>query len=114
MQVTYHAANGEGDEALLSRTPLPVSPDAVARASELIGDRWSLPIVAALLERPLRYTEIQELLPGLAPNILSGRLRSLERDGLISAERYSARPPRFQYRLTADGVALRDVALMLS
>ncbi len=86
----------------------------MAGACELIGDRWSLPIVAALLERPLRYTEIQQLLPGLAPNILSGRLRSLERDGLISAERYSARPPRFQYRLTGDGMALREVALMLS
>jgi len=114
MQVTYHA-NAETDDALLlARMPPRVSPDGVARACELIGDRWSLPIVAALLERPLRYTEIQELLPGLAPNILSGRLRSLERDGLISAERYSARPPRFQYRLTSDGVALREVALMLS
>ncbi len=114
MQVTYHEDAQTDDALLLARMAPRVSPEAVARACELIGDRWSLPIIAALLERPLRYTEIQELLPGLAPNILSGRLRSLERDGLISAERYSARPPRFQYRLTADGVALREVALMLS
>lgn len=86
----------------------------MSAACELIGDRWSLPILAALLEQPLRYTEIQELLRGLAPNILSARVRTLERDGLISAERYSAHPPRFQYRLTATGRALRDALLALS
>ena len=86
----------------------------MSAACELIGDRWSLPILAALLEQPLRYTEIQELLPGLAPNILSARLRTLERDGLISAERYSARPPRFQYRLTGASRGLRDAVLLLS
>lgn len=91
-----------------------VSPTAVARATEVLGDRWSLPIVAALLARPLRYTEIQELLPGLAPNILSARLRTLEQEGLIGAERYSERPPRFQYRLTPAGRALREVLEMLS
>jgi DNA-binding HxlR family transcriptional regulator len=79
---------------------------AVAAASELLGDRWSLPIIAALLEGPLRYTEIQEQLPALAPNILTARLRKLERDGLLVATRYSARPARFDYRLTPDGVAL--------
>jgi DNA-binding HxlR family transcriptional regulator len=109
MQATYHAAAEA--EAEGSSTP---SPAAVAQACELIGDRWSLAILAALLERALRYTEIQELLPGLAPNILSARLRTLEQEGLLSAERYSARPPRFEYRLTADGRALREALLMLA
>ena len=89
-------------------------PAAVARACELVGDRWSLALVAALLERPLRYTELQEQLPGLAPNILSARLRTLEQDGLIAAERYSARPPRFEFRLTPEGLALRAAALALA
>ena len=113
MQATYHHLQalqqaGE-DEGATTATP-----QAVSAACELIGDRWSLAILAALLEQPLRYTEIQELLPGLAPNILSARVRTLERDGLISAERYSARPPRFQYGLTATGRALRDALLALS
>jgi len=87
---------------------------ALARACDAIGDRWSLPIVAALLEGPLRYTEIQERLPALAPNILSARLRKLERDGLIVAAQYSARPSRFDYGLTADGAALGDAIRLLS
>ena len=106
LQVDEHGGSDQGQAR--------VAPQAVSAACELIGDRWSLPILAALLEQPLRYTEIQELLPGLAPNILSARLRTLERDGLISAERYSARPPRFQYRLTGTGRALRDAVMLLS
>src|SRR5437588_11296410 len=78
----------------------------LAEACERLGDRWSLPIVATLLDGPLRYGEIQDRLPALAPNILSARLRKLERDGVLLAARYSARPARFDYRLTADGAAL--------
>ena len=73
-----------------------------------------MPIVAALLDGPLRYTEIQERLPALAPNILSARLRKLERDGLLVAAQYSARPARFHYRLTADGAALAVPIELLS
>src|ERR1700757_4093243 len=86
--------------------PEPAPLDGLASACEALGDRWSLPIVAALLDGPLRYTEIQERLPALAPNILTARLRKLERDGLLVASRYSSRPARFHYRLTADGAAL--------
>ena len=86
----------------------------LAAACELLGDRWSLPIVASLLEGPLRYTEIQERLPALAPNILSARLRKLEQDGLLVATRYSIRPARFDYRLTTDGDALAAPIQLLS
>jgi len=79
---------------------------AIAAACALIGDRWSLPIVAALLEGPRRFGEIQERVPAIAPNILSARLRSLEQDGLVLAQRYSRRPPRFEYALSSDGEAL--------
>jgi DNA-binding HxlR family transcriptional regulator len=86
----------------------------LAAACEALGDRWSLPIVAALLDGPLRYTEIQERLPGLAPNILTARLRKLEHDGVLVATRYSRRPARFDYRLTADGAALGGAIQLLS
>lgn len=80
--------------------------EGLAGACELLGDRWSLPIVAVLLGGPLRYTEIQERLPGLAPNILTSRLRRLEQERLLLATQYSSRPLRFDYRLTPDGAAL--------
>jgi len=83
-------------------------------ACEAVGDRWSLPIIASLVEGPLRYTEIQERVPALAPNILSARLRKLEQDGLLVATRYSSRPARFDYRLTADGAALAAPIQLLS
>lgn len=87
---------------------------ALSAACELVGDRWSLPIVAALLDGPQRFGELQQRLPAIAPNILSARLRKLEHDGLLVASRYSRRPPRFDYALSADGAALADIAFLLA
>jgi DNA-binding HxlR family transcriptional regulator len=85
----------------------------VAQVAERLGDRWSLVIVAALLSGPLRYGELQERVRGIAPNILTARLRKLENDGIIASSPYSERPPRFEYRLTADGEALADALRLL-
>jgi DNA-binding HxlR family transcriptional regulator len=87
---------------------------AVAAACETLGDRWSLPVVAALLDGPLRYGELRERLPAIAPNILAARLRTLEDSGIIVASRYSARPPRFEYRLTQDGAGLAGAVEFLA
>jgi DNA-binding HxlR family transcriptional regulator len=87
---------------------------ALAAACDILGDRWSLPIVATLLDGPLRYTELQKRLPAIAPNILTARLRKLEQEGLVLSSRYSARPPRFDYRVTPDGAALGDPIRLLA
>ena len=87
---------------------------ALGAACEVLGDRWSLPIVAALIEAPLRYGELQARLPAIAPNILSARLRKLEQEGLVLSARYSERPPRFEYRVTPDGAALADTVRLLA
>ncbi|HTW06037.1 MAG TPA: helix-turn-helix domain-containing protein [Acidimicrobiales bacterium] len=76
--------------------------EAVAR----VGDRWTLLIVDALLDGPRRFSELQAGL-GLAPNVLTARLRRLEADGLVMAAAYSRRPARYEYRVTAEG---RDLA----
>ena len=80
------------------------SPLADALAS--VGDRWTLLIVATLLDGPRRFGELQQELDGIAPNVLSSRLRQLEDDGLVVAEPYCERPPRFVYELTEPGQAL--------
>lgn len=67
------------------------------------GDRWSLQVVQALAGGPRRFVDLQEQVPGIAPNILSGRLRRLESDGLVSASPYSERPVRLAYDLTPVG-----------
>lgn len=88
------------------RTPLD---EALVR----IGDRWSLLLVGSLLTGPRRFNELLDALPGLAPNVLSKRLRHLEHEGVIVATLYSERPPRFDYRLTASGEELAGVLRLL-
>jgi DNA-binding HxlR family transcriptional regulator len=86
----------------------------LAEAMARVGDRWTLPVVEALLDGPRRFGELVERLPGIAPNILTDRLRSLERDALVVARPYSHRPPRATYELTADGLALAGAVRLLS
>jgi DNA-binding HxlR family transcriptional regulator len=80
---------------------------ALGRALTAVGDRWSLAVVAALLDGAQRYGELQERLGSVAPNVLSRRLKQLEDQGLLSARPYSERPPRYRYELTDTG---RDLA----
>jgi DNA-binding HxlR family transcriptional regulator len=83
-------------------------------ALERVGDRWSLLIVDALLERPRRFGDLEEAVPGLAPNVLAARLRRLQGDGLVMALPYSARPARYEYRATEDGRQLAGALRLLS
>jgi DNA-binding HxlR family transcriptional regulator len=82
---------------------------ALASALETVGDRWTLLVIAALLDGPRRFGELQEAVPGIAPNVLTQRLRQLERDALVVARPYSERPPRFVYELGSAGQELAGV-----
>ena len=79
-----------------------------------IGDRWSLHIVAALLDGPLRFKDLSSAIRGIAPNILTERLRRLDRSGVVASAPYSSRPVRLEYRLTEDGHELGGVVRMLA
>jgi DNA-binding HxlR family transcriptional regulator len=84
--------------------------DALAR----VGDRWTLLVVAALLDGPLRFNELQEELDGIAPNVLSARLKALTEQALVVAQLYSERPPRFVYELTESGRELAGALRLLA
>lgn len=88
------------------------SPLAEALAS--VGDRWTLLIVAALLDGPRRFGDLRQELPSIAPNVLTQRLRNLQGQGLVVPERYSARPPRFVYGLTGPGRELAGALRFLA
>jgi DNA-binding HxlR family transcriptional regulator len=75
-----------------------------------VGDRWTLLIVDALLQGPRRFNELIAEVDGIAPNILSQRLKHLEREAMITARPYSRRPTRFSYELSGSG---RDLASAL-
>jgi DNA-binding HxlR family transcriptional regulator len=79
-----------------------------------VGDRWTLLVVDALLDGPRRFKELEAYVPGLAPNVLSARLRRLEREGLIEAVPYTDRPPRYEYRVTEQGRELAGALRLLS
>src|SRR6476620_2058519 len=83
-----------------------IADSPLAEALARVGDRWTLLVVEALLAGPLRYSDLLGHIPGIAANILSDRLKRLERDGLLVARPYSERPPRAAYRRTAEGSEL--------
>lgn len=87
---------------------------ALADALATVGDRWTLLVVAALLDGPKRFGDLQQELPGIAPNVLTQRLRQLERDTLLVARPYSERPPRFVYELSSGGQELAGVLRLLA
>jgi DNA-binding HxlR family transcriptional regulator len=83
---------------------------SVARALDVVGDRWTLLIVRELaLQGACRYTDLRDGLPGIATNLLADRLRDLEAAGLIARE--DAPPPiaTTLFRLTSRGEELRPV-----
>jgi DNA-binding HxlR family transcriptional regulator len=83
---------------------------SIARALDLVGDRWTLLLVRELLLRgPSRFTDLKNGLPGVAANLLSVRLKELEESGIVRHE-YAGPPVATQlYELTDDGLALEPV-----
>jgi DNA-binding HxlR family transcriptional regulator len=83
---------------------------SIARSLDVVGDRWTLLIVRELLlQGPCRFTDLKNGLPGIAANLLSGRLKELEEAALIG--RQDAPPPiaTTLYGLTENGLALEPV-----
>ncbi len=79
----------------------------IARTLEIVGERWTLLIIRDLFRGAQRFQDLQESLVGVAPNMLSDRLKTLEEHGLIRREFYSQHPPRAAYALTPLGRELQ-------
>jgi len=82
---------------------------SIARALEIVGERWTLLIVRDALLGLHRFEEFQESL-GIARNVLTARLNRLVDEGILERVRYSERPQRYEYHLIQKGYDL-DVAL---
>jgi DNA-binding HxlR family transcriptional regulator len=86
----------------------------LAKALDIVGDRWTLLIVRELLSQgPSRYTDLQHGLPGIATNLLASRLRDLEQAGIVVREAAPPPIPATLFRLTPRGEALRPAILEL-
>jgi DNA-binding HxlR family transcriptional regulator len=82
---------------------------SIARALEVVGERWTLLIVRDVFLGLRRFDQLQASL-GIARNVLTDRLNRLVEEGILERVRYSERPARFEYRLTRRGREL-NIAL---
>ena len=79
------------------------------RAVELIGKRWSGAILLVLMDGPLHFSEIRDLVPEISDRLLSERLKELEAEGIVERRVLDGAPVRVEYSLTQKGSALEPV-----
>ncbi|MBO9553926.1 helix-turn-helix domain-containing protein [Cellulomonas sp.] len=71
-----------------------------------IGARWTVFVVTALADGPMRFTELKARIEGITPKVLTETLRALETDGLVHRAALGGSPPRVEYSLTPLGRSL--------
>ncbi len=77
------------------------------------GDKWSILVVVSLQNGPVRYTDLQKVIPGISQRMLTLTLKELQRDGLVRRTAYAEVPPRVEYALTPLGTSLIDTMMSL-
>ena len=85
---------------------------SVARALEIVGERWTLLILRDAFTGIRRFDDFQRNL-GVARNVLNTRLQRLVDEGMLERRRYQERPERFEYRLTQSGLELWPTVVAL-
>ncbi|WP_091471013.1 winged helix-turn-helix transcriptional regulator [Paenarthrobacter nitroguajacolicus] len=78
------------------------------RLLDRIGDRWTVLVVGALSNGPLRFSAIRRTVEGVSQKMLTQTLRGLERDGLVVRTVYPEAPPHVEYELTTAGRTLQE------
>jgi DNA-binding HxlR family transcriptional regulator len=83
------------------------------RAVELVGKRWTGAILLVLMDGPLRFSEIRQLVPDLSDRLLSERLKELEAEDIVDRRVLDGSPVRVEYGLTDKGLALEPAVRAL-
>jgi DNA-binding HxlR family transcriptional regulator len=86
---------------------------AIARALDVVGERWALLVVRELLLGPKRFTDLRRGLPNASPNVLAERLRELERAGVVQRRKLAPPAGSRVYELTERGLELEPLVLSL-
>jgi DNA-binding HxlR family transcriptional regulator len=85
-----------------------------ARALNVLGEKWTLLIIHAVLDGPQRFVALRdEKVPAISSVQLQTRLATMEADGLVIKRRYREQPPRVMHELTSDGYAAASVLTAL-
>ena len=94
--------------------PPPSTADCPVReVLDRIGNKWSIQILIAAADGPIRFTELERSIEGISRRMLTLTLRSLERDGLLVRTVYNVMPPRVEYSLTDPARELHGAFLSL-
>ncbi|MFD7408444.1 winged helix-turn-helix transcriptional regulator [Streptomyces sp. NPDC059866] len=80
--------------------------NGITRVFQLLGKRWTGPIVAVLIGQPAHFADLRRAIPGISERMLSDRLTELGAAGLVVREVEEGPPLRVSYRLTESGAAL--------
>ena len=86
----------------------------IETACRILNRRWVLPVLEALHRGPLRFNELNKLLPPISTKSLGRVLRSLEQDGLVKRTVNSTRPPQVTYSLLHEDPLLRQIMQLLA
>src|SRR5215212_1688287 len=86
---------------------------AIARGLDLVGERWALLVVRELVLGPKRFTDLKKGLPNASPNVISERLRELERAGVVTRAKLPPPAASRVYKLTDWGRELEDILILL-
>ena len=86
---------------------------AIAHGLDLVGERWALLVVRELLLGPKRFTDLKKGLPNASPNVISERLRELERAGIVKRDKLPPPASSRVYALTDWGRELEEIVLSL-
>jgi DNA-binding HxlR family transcriptional regulator len=87
---------------------------AVREVLDRIGDKWSLLVVGALREGPLRFGELEKTIVGISQRMLTLTLKHLVEDGLVARTAYAEVPPRVEYEVTELGRTLVPLVIALA
>lgn len=82
-------------------------------AARLLGDKWTMIVLVALMEKTKRYGELQKQIPTISPKMLAQTLKDLEGRGFIQREVYPEIPPKVEYSLTPFGKSLMPALSVL-
>jgi len=86
----------------------------IARALDVLGDRWTLLILRELLIDDQRFTDLRRNLPGIAPTVLTQRLRTMAEQGLVAVKELPPPAARSVYTITAEGRSVTPVLRALT
>lgn len=86
----------------------------VRQVINIVGDKWTLPVLYVLQDRTKRYSELQREIPGISKKMLTQTLRRLESDNIVKRTVYPVVPPKTEYNLTVFGDKLIEPLKVLA